>query len=129
MRILSIETSCDETAIALVEVDISDSHIKATSIQTELFSQIDIHKEFGGVFPVVAKREHAVHLPILLEKILACHPELISGSFSKNTEIPQQVRDDTLKEIETILSREQGLFEKTKILLEKYDCSNTRART
>ena len=108
MKILSIETSCDETAIALVEVDISDSHIKAIPIQTELFSQIDIHKEFGGVFPIVAKREHAVHLPILLEKIL------------KNHESSKQVQNDTWEEIQKILEREQGLFEKTKILLEKY---------
>lgn len=109
MKILSIETSCDETAVALVEVEISDTSIKAETIQAELFSQIDIHKEFGGVFPIVAKREHATHLPLLLEKIL------------KNTsDLTKQVQDDKWLEIETILARENGLFEKTKILLEKY---------
>ncbi len=108
MKILSIETSCDETAIALVEVELSDSSIKAQTIQAELFSQIDIHKEFGGVFPVVAKREHAIHLPILLEKIL------------KNNQTKKTISVNTWTEIETILEREQGLFEKTKTLLEKY---------
>lgn len=108
MKILSIETSCDETAIALVEVELSDSSIKAQTIQAELFSQIDIHKEFGGVFPIIAKREHAIHLPILLEKIL------------KNNQTKKTIFINTWIEIETILEREQGLFEKTKTLLEKY---------
>lgn len=123
MKILSIETSCDETAIALVEVEISDSSITAHAIASELFSQIDIHKEFGGVFPIVAKREHAVHLPILLEKILknVCHPGFIPGSSNANNEIPGQARDDKWSEIEKILEREHGLFETTKTLLETYN--------
>lgn len=112
MKILSIETSCDETAIALVEVEISDSSITARAIASELFSQIDIHKEFGGVFPIVAKREHAVHLPILLQKILADHSRPLT-----------QPRTDTeiFSEIEKILEREHGLFETTKTLLETYN--------
>lgn len=116
MKILSIETSCDETAVALVEVTVSDSSIHAQTIQAELFSQIDIHKEFGGVFPIVAKREHAAWLPILLERILQNNnatPKQVRGNSSK-------VQDDNWSEIEAILARENGLFEKTKILLEKY---------
>ncbi len=109
MKILSIETSCDETAIALVEVSISNSSIHTHIIQSELFSQIDIHKEFGGVFPVVAKREHAIHLPLLLEKIL-----------KQQTLTSKKASSETFQEIETILSREQGLFEKIQILLETY---------
>lgn len=112
MRILSIETSCDETAIALVEVEISNSSIHTKTIQVELFSQIDIHKEFGGVFPIVAKREHAIHLPILLEKILENHSETLDSHADDKQVL--------LSEIETILSRESDLFEKTKPLLEKY---------
>jgi len=105
MKILSIETSCDETAIALVEVDVSQTHIKAQEIQTELFSQIDIHKEFGGVFPAIAKREHAIHLPILLQKILKKNSEETSHEVNWSV-------------IEELLSREIGLFETTKKLLE-----------
>ncbi len=116
MKILSIETSCDETAIALVEVNISDSKIEAKTIHSELFSQIDIHKEFGGVFPAIAKREHAIHLPILLEKILK-NPGLVAGSPDANTETLGRARDASASiwsEIELLLSREIGLFEKTK---------------
>jgi N6-L-threonylcarbamoyladenine synthase len=104
MKILSIETSCDETAIALVEVDVSQTHIKAHQIQTELFSQINIHKEFGGVFPAIAKREHATHLPILLRKILK----------EKDQKDSHTVDWDIIEEL---LSREIGLFETTKKLL------------
>jgi N6-L-threonylcarbamoyladenine synthase len=100
MKILAIETSCDETALALVEVHIEQDSIKAHTIQSELFSQIDIHKEFGGVFPAVAKREHAKWLPILLQKIL-----------KPTTQIHGEVPDEIMVEIEQILSREIGLFE------------------
>ncbi len=111
MKILSIETSCDETAIALVEVDISDSHISAREIDSALFSQIDIHKEFGGVFPAIAKREHAIHAPLLLEKIL-----------SKNsTQTSQETSFDKWDEIEKILEREVGLFESFKKVLTTYN--------
>jgi N6-L-threonylcarbamoyladenine synthase len=131
MRILSIETSCDETAIALVEVEISNSSIHAKTMQVELFSQIDIHKEFGGVFPIVAKREHAIHLPILLDRILERHSHE-GGNPGVLSLDPRLRGDDTLREqddilfgkIETILQRESGLFEKTKTLLEKYSIPN-----
>ena len=58
MRILAIETSCDETAIAVLTVTGNakpsftiDSHVVA--------SQADFHAQFGGVFPAMAKREHS----------------------------------------------------------------------
>jgi tRNA A37 threonylcarbamoyltransferase TsaD len=49
MRILSIETSCDETAISIVEVTGDFPTATYSLIGNALFSQIDIHKEFGGV--------------------------------------------------------------------------------
>ncbi len=117
MNVLSIETSCDETAIALVDVDVSNTHITAREIHSELFSQIDIHKEFGGVFPAVAKREHAKWLPILLEKIL-CHPA--QSESTGGVEMQDDTPSDIWPQIEKLLEREIGLFEKTKELLEKY---------
>ncbi|MFM2424312.1 MAG: hypothetical protein RLZZ70_703 [Candidatus Parcubacteria bacterium] len=70
MRILSIETSCDETAISIVEVSGDFPTATYSLIGNALFSQIDIHKEFGGVFPQVAKREHAKMLVPMLEVAL-----------------------------------------------------------
>lgn len=124
MKILSIETSCDETGIALVEVGVSQTQVKARTIQSELFSQIDIHKEFGGVFPVVAKREHAKWLPVLMEKILvnkksteACHSRVGGNPVIKDMDPCIRRDDNLLFQIEKILEREIGLFEPTKKLL------------
>ncbi len=70
MKILSIETSCDETAISILN---ASGDLKSPSfdiLANNLISQIDVHKEFGGVYPSLAKREHAKNLPIILEKTL-----------------------------------------------------------
>lgn len=67
MKLLAIETSCDETAVAVLEQTNSEITILAEAIA----SQVDIHKETGGVVPNVAAREHAKALPPLLKKVLA----------------------------------------------------------
>lgn len=61
MRILAIETSCDETAAAVV----LDGR---TIIAEALYSQIEIHKEFGGVVPELASRNHIGKLPEVVAK-------------------------------------------------------------
>jgi N6-L-threonylcarbamoyladenine synthase len=70
MKILAIETSCDETAMAILQVNQDGQKSKFKIIANEVSSQIDIHKEYGGVFPALAKREHIKNLPIVFEKIL-----------------------------------------------------------
>ena len=50
-KILAIETSCDETAAAVIE---DGFRIKSNVIA----SQIDIHRRYGGIFPEVASRQH-----------------------------------------------------------------------
>jgi len=62
MKILSIETSCDETAAAVTE----GRRVLANII----FSQIDIHKKWGGVYPSLAKREHEKRISPIIEKAL-----------------------------------------------------------
>ena len=51
MIILGIETSCDETGIAIYDTD-------KGLIADQLYSQIELHAEFGGVFPEIASRDH-----------------------------------------------------------------------
>lgn len=65
MRVLGIETSCDETAISIV------SHTNGTFVieKSLLSSQAAIHAQFGGVVPEVAAREHAAHVFPLLEAV------------------------------------------------------------
>ena len=70
MLILSIETSCDETAISLVEAKGEFPHATYDILGNALWSQIDIHREYGGVFPMLAKREHVVTVVPMLEKAI-----------------------------------------------------------
>jgi N6-L-threonylcarbamoyladenine synthase len=51
MKILGIETSCDETGIAIYDTE-------KGLIADQLYSQIELHQEFGGVFPEIASRDH-----------------------------------------------------------------------
>ncbi|MDD4509008.1 MAG: tRNA (adenosine(37)-N6)-threonylcarbamoyltransferase complex transferase subunit TsaD [Eubacteriaceae bacterium] len=63
MKILAIESSCDETSIAIVE----DGR---NVIINKIYSQIDIHKKYGGVVPEIASRNHVIKLPYVLESAL-----------------------------------------------------------
>ena len=69
MRILAIETSCDETGIAIIESSGGLRNPKFKIIQGLISSQIKIHRPFGGVVPNLAKREHLKNLPILFKKL------------------------------------------------------------
>lgn len=66
MIILGIETSCDETALCLLEFKDNTYRILGNIIH----SQINDHKEFGGVVPMIAKREHIKNLPIIYRRII-----------------------------------------------------------
>jgi N6-L-threonylcarbamoyladenine synthase len=70
MKILSIETSCDDTAITIMEGSLKKGQASFEILANASNSQIKIHAEYGGVFPMLAKREHIKNLPILLEKVL-----------------------------------------------------------
>lgn len=70
MRVLAIETSCDETAVALLEVTEVGEAVHFNVLGNTLLSQINIHKKYGGVFPALAKREHAKNLvPVLIASL------------------------------------------------------------
>ena len=66
MLILGIETSCDETALALVE----GKQDKLEVIKNTVASQISIHKKYGGVIPEVAARQHTEVIAPLLQATL-----------------------------------------------------------
>lgn len=63
MLVLGIESSCDETAAAIVRD-------KKEVLSSVIASQIDVHKEFGGVVPEVASRIHVENISIVIEKAL-----------------------------------------------------------
>jgi len=64
MKVLGIETSCDETGIAVYDSD-------SGAIWQRLYSQIEKHREFGGVVPELASRDHVVKAAPMLQEILA----------------------------------------------------------
>ncbi|MDO8442864.1 MAG: tRNA (adenosine(37)-N6)-threonylcarbamoyltransferase complex transferase subunit TsaD [bacterium] len=69
MNILSIETSCDETAIAILKCSGGLRKPSFEILANEVSSQIKIHRPFGGVVPNLAKREHIKNLPKIYQKI------------------------------------------------------------
>ena len=64
MYILGIESSCDETSVSIVKNGREE-------IATVISSQIDIHKEYGGVVPEIASRNHVKNITIVLEECLS----------------------------------------------------------
>ena len=70
MKILSIETSCDDTGVTMREAkgDIKNASFKILANTSN--SQVKIHAPYGGVYPTLAKREHIKNLPILLAEVL-----------------------------------------------------------
>jgi N6-L-threonylcarbamoyladenine synthase len=79
MKILAIETSCDETGIALLDaagggLGKTAANPKIRVVKNLVASQIAIHRPFGGVVPNLAKREHLKNLPVLLDTIAGKTP-------------------------------------------------------
>lgn len=94
-RILSIETSCDETAIAVLEGTGGLSAPQFRVLASEVFSQIDLHAAWGGVVPNLARREHeqklipvlsaALNTADLLKKKSAASPVDLSSILNRET--------------------------------------------
>jgi N6-L-threonylcarbamoyladenine synthase len=64
MRVLGIETSCDETGVAVYDT-------KAGLLAHALYSQVELHAEYGGVVPELASRDHVRKLLPLIRQTLA----------------------------------------------------------
>jgi N6-L-threonylcarbamoyladenine synthase len=105
MKILSIETSCDETAVALVEAtgDLSNPQFKV--LNKKVHSQIEEHKEYGGVYPSLAKREHAKNLVPVTSEVLKDFKSMDPRLLRSVNDLP--IWDD----VKVILEREPELFE------------------
>jgi len=70
MKLLSIETSCDDTAITIMDIKGGIENASFKILANASNSQIKIHAEYGGVYPMLAKKAHIENLPILLEEVL-----------------------------------------------------------
>lgn len=135
MKILAIETSCDDSGIAILEDNQSD---QPKILANLVSSQIKIHAPWGGVVPTLAKREHQHNLVPLLKKALSktdllhpalstiCHSEGVKRpkNLSRLTAVKREPEDssatpqnDTLS---SILEREPELAKKLLPFLKKY---------
>ena len=115
MKVLGIETSCDETAVCLIraEGDLDHDNVQFEVLGNALYSQIETHRPYGGVFPNLAKREHAKNLV----------PMLVSALKQAEMLTPADhpiVTKETLGELEIILEREEGLFAQLVMFFAQY---------
>lgn len=67
MRVLGIESSCDETGVAIYDTD-------QGLIAEELYSQVELHARYGGVVPELASRDHIRKVLPLVDKVLRASP-------------------------------------------------------
>ena len=86
MKILAIETSCDETAVCILEAKEGVKKPVFKLLSNSLFSQAKLHEEFGGVYPNLARREHQKNLvPLFLKTLKKIGPNF---SESRITNLP-----------------------------------------
>jgi N6-L-threonylcarbamoyladenine synthase len=110
IRILAIETSCDETALSVIEADGGTLSPVFNVLGNALSSQAELHAEFGGVFPAIAKREHGKAITELLGRALTEANVLSMG------EIEPKRRAEAL----AYLDREPEAKENLAFFFEKY---------
>ncbi len=102
MRILAIETSCDETAVCLMEASGEPgSGLSYRVLGNALLSQAALHAQYGGVFPNLAKREHERNLVPILAEALRQAGELHGRSGP--------IEESRITGLEDILARESEL--------------------
>src|SRR3989338_2555976 len=117
MRILGIETSCDETAVCLIEAEGNlGADFTFRILGNGIASQAVAHADYGGVFPNLAKREHGRNLVPMLEIALResgalnlRHEKGLTMSFSR-----------LRKSLKNILAREPELFERLEPFLNEH---------
>lgn len=105
MHILSIETSCDETAVTLMKACGEFPDAAYDILGDALWSQVEVHKEYGGVFPTLARREHAAIIVSMLEKA-------VTEAKIKSNPKAIEISKETEEEIKTLLERYEGLAER-----------------
>jgi N6-L-threonylcarbamoyladenine synthase len=112
MKILGIETSCDETAVAIIEATGGIKGPQFRILSNIISSQVKLHSKYGGVVPNLAKREHQKNLaPVLLEALEKASP---TKSKVKNQKSKAQFKSQ--KFLHYILEREPELLKR----FEKY---------
>lgn len=106
MKILAIETSCDETALSILDAQGEWDKLSFRTLAHTVASQVALHAAYGGVVPRLAKREHARNLVPLLIDTLG-HAKLSTKSASSKN----QLTIETAAALQEMLNREPELLD------------------
>ena len=126
MKILAIETSCDDTGVAVIEIK-GQKQPYFNILSNVVSSQVEIHKKWGGVFPSLAKREHQKNIAPTLKEALKKAGLLFSSSSILSSDGHRRgggmgaTSPTKLKILNEILAREKNLYDDIIKFLEKYD--------
>lgn len=102
--ILAMETSCDETAIALLSTTrADDGSFSGDILSHKIQSQIEVHRAYGGVYPNMAKREHIKNILPILRETLETLEELDDFYGPTIT-----LTDEQKEYVKTTLAHEEG---------------------
>jgi N6-L-threonylcarbamoyladenine synthase len=133
MKILAIETSCDETSIAVLQTEKDGVFMHPKSVNSSEYahpnfkilsnivsSQVKIHAPFGGVVPMLAKREHQRNLlPILKQALKEAKILKNYESGIRNQEL--KIHNSKFMILNSILDREPELLKKLLPFLKNYE--------
>jgi len=117
MIILAIDTSCDDTSVAVVE----KTKAGKLKIKSDIVSsQEKMHKKYGGVYPTLAKREHQRNLLPVLIKALKQSKLLETTNGKLQITDKRRILNNKSEKIKQILEREPGLARELVKFLKKY---------
>ena len=109
MKILAIETSCDETGIAVIDASGTRGRARFNVLSNIVASQVKIHRKFGGVVPNLAKREHQKNLvPVLIAALKETRMYTVSGI--KYQVSRERIQNTEYRILDTIFSHEPELL-------------------
>ncbi len=112
--ILAIETSCDDTGIAIIKT--SGKKKPCFDILSNIVSsQVKIHQKYGGVYPTLAKREHQKNLVTVLKEALKK-----AGVLRKSKCLGLRLTSRRLEKLKEILKREECLLKELEKFFKKY---------
>ncbi len=126
MKILAIETSADETALAILDITGNANAPKIKILSEAVASQIALHAQYGGIFPMMAKRDHSRNIVPLFSGLLKKAKMFREISNNQPASPAGRFPISKEKQITKILDREQELLpqflkEVSKIKIPKID--------
>ena len=114
MKILAIETSCDDTSVAIVEVKV-EGQPRFNVLSSIVSSQILVHKKWGGVVPNLAKREHQKNLVPVLTRVLK------ETKLLKKTKEKKSFSAEENNLLAKLFEREEILLKNAEKFLKEYE--------